>query len=207
MIDARDLYERYRFRERERAPDNARETFVEIARFTAADPRFYDPDLIRKLEAQGKLQVDERVPYAFLTYSGRFAAAKLRARDMVVQRLDRRYLEHDLAVHKLYRETKTALEKDGAEVVGIRTEAEFRLELGHATGRTNNARTAVQEFAEKHDLHVINARLCVPDVRIIYELDYQILHRDLEIASGHRTSAGNKAHRAAGMLVADRNAL
>lgn len=208
------MYERERLQERERiSRQTPQEVLLEIGRFGVVDPRYYDDSVLRdikKLRAARiwnvHLSASESTSIAFLTPDGRGAARQLAERDMVIDKPHSNRLLHDLAVHRLYYEEKRAIEKDGGEVIGIRTEKELKRDLGRAIGRSRNVRTDVQEFARANDLSVIDGGLRIPDCRVVYIMDGITRHLDLEIMSAHRNAPSVKAKVSAGMRVVDRTA-
>ena len=212
MIEARDLYERYRLRERERTPaDSPIAVLLETARFSAFDPREYDETIVRNLQSRGLIDVRTvhlerlgRVEVGYLTYHGKHIVRQNAGHEIMLPPPPRReYLEHDLAVHRMFREHKRGIERSDGEVVQVVTEHEFKSRLGRVTVRNPRAEIAVREFAEEHHLRVVEGRIRIPDCRIVY-LEYRdygdLLRRDLEIASGH----GSAAKARAGMIVQPR---
>lgn len=201
---------RERPRERERIGMSPQETLREIGRFGVVDARFYEPDWIRKFSATGALSyINRSEGVAILTRDGRGAARHLCGHDhtlVILGKVKDNRIEHDLAVHRLYCRERLAIEKDGGRLLEIRTEVEFKRDLGRATFRSRNMRAATDDFARANDLRVVDGQLRIPDCRIVYEIEgRQQPPLDLEIASAHLGSKAVAAKQMSGMKVVDRN--
>jgi DNA-binding MarR family transcriptional regulator len=111
-----------------------------------------------------------------------------------------RELEHDVQVYRAYERHAERLEARGARVERVVLDYELKRDYQkwlHERDRDRDDydghpdRTAdeIREWALEHDLRYFDDEVHIPDLRIEYELDGRLEHRDVEVTTEHYRGA------------------
>ncbi|HKV99397.1 MAG TPA: hypothetical protein VJN96_06225 [Vicinamibacterales bacterium] len=111
-----------------------------------------------------------------------------------------RELAHDARIYDAYREEAARIERAGGRVTRVVLDYELKRDYQtflHRDDRRDDGHAFLErrEFAESHDLPVHRGHVVFPDVRIEYELDGRLEHRDVEVLTEHY-SRGQRAGKA-----------
>lgn len=102
-------------------------------------------------------------------------------------------LPHDAQLYRVFQLAAREIEADGGRVSRVVLDAELRgdyisyLERGDRPGTMPGADRdhRIEMFSRASELPVIDGRVRFPDLRIEYELEDRLEHRDLELATEH----------------------
>jgi len=111
-----------------------------------------------------------------------------------------RELAHDARIYDAYREEAARIERGGGRVTRVVLDYELKRDYQtflHRDDRRTDGQVLLErrEFAEAHDLPLHRGHVVFPDVRIEYELDGRLEHRDVEVVTEHY-SHGQRAGKA-----------
>lgn len=107
-------------------------------------------------------------------------------------------LEHDLAIPVAVRKEREAIERNGGEVLRIKTDYEFRAAI-MSEKRIGSDRRGI---AESLEIPIVNDRMMIPDARIEYrDQDGNQKYIDVEVTTRSYRAAGRSAKRAAGFKI------
>ena len=111
-----------------------------------------------------------------------------------------RELEHDVQVYRAYERHAERLEACGARIERVILEHELKREYqkwlherdkdrDDYDGHPDRTADEIREWALEHDLPYFEDEVHFPDLRIEYELDGRLEHRDVEVTTEHYRGA------------------
>jgi hypothetical protein len=120
-----------------------------------------------------------------------------------------REVKHDADLYRLYQKETARIECGGGKPVRVLLDYELKRSLNHdlaLLGPARNDPDRKREVAEKHDLHVVNGKIPVPDLRVEYETpELEVRHVDLELATREYRPRALAAKVAAGFSLYSRS--
>lgn len=163
--------------------------------------RLISHKLVEQIEHYN-MQAGESVSVLTLTPSGRASIESLRSSHDQQQfwtGVSRKTeLEHDLAISPAVRKEQEEIERSGGEVVRIKTDYEFRAEIGRERQRGKEQ----AEVAEAVHLPLIDGTVMIPDARIEYrDQDGKEQHVDVEVTTRSYGAASRAAKSRAGFKL------
>jgi hypothetical protein len=100
-----------------------------------------------------------------------------------------REAHHDADLYRVYQKAAAKIEAQGGRVLRVVLDYELQKHLNRdlaKLGKDRNSAESQQAIAEKHGLHVVRAKIPVPDIRIEYETcDGDRARVDLELATSN----------------------
>ncbi len=98
-----------------------------------------------------------------------------------------REVKHDAYLYRLYQKEVTRIERTGGRPVRVLLDYELKRNLNRdlaLLGPEKDDPERKSKVAEEHQLHVVNGKIPVPDLRVEYETPERDLHHvDLELAT------------------------
>jgi hypothetical protein len=173
----------------------------------STDPRSGD---LRHLREQGLVETVRvpgyREPAVTLTKEGRSLLERHRDRDQGDRQTfyngvkRERELEHDVQVYRAYERHAEGLPERGARIDCVVLDYELKREYqkwlherdrdrDDYDGHPDRAAEEIREWALEHDLPYFEDEVHFPDLRIEYELDGRLEHRDVEVTTDHYRGA------------------
>ena len=101
-----------------------------------------------------------------------------------------RELAHDSRIYDAFREEADQLERVGARITRVVLDYELKRDFQTFLNRGDRPEDAAlyadrRDFAEEHDLPFHRGHVVFPDLRIEYEVDGRVEHRDVEVLTDH----------------------
>ena len=98
-----------------------------------------------------------------------------------------REVKHDAYLYRLYQKEATRIERGGGRPIRVLLDYELKRNLNRdlaLLGQEKDDPERKSQVAEKHQLHVVNGKIPVPDLRVEYETpELELRHVDLELAT------------------------
>jgi len=166
-----------------------------LAKVTTIPDTNYNPSLVVTLTKEGHklLSRGKVLPSSQATYHG-------------LKKPNEAF--HDADLYRLYHKVSDEIESQGSRVVRVQLDYEMKDELYSRLARasqdkTRNPQTLREEVAEGYHLKVVSGKIPIPDLRVEYvnDNDYQIQHRDLELATDHYRPRGLSQKARAGFQI------
>jgi hypothetical protein len=114
-------------------------------------------------------------------------------------------IRHDVGIYRMYQRERESIEAAGGTLRRVVMDFEIKKRLmSELNRRGEDPRDMVRKsaIAARHNVHIVNGRFVVPDLRIEYETrDGENARVDLELATGDYKASQLAAKRAAGMKV------
>lgn len=114
-------------------------------------------------------------------------------------------IRHDIGIYRMYQQERAEIESGGGRITRVAMDFEIKKQLMSELNRRGEdagdlARKA--EIAARHDIHIVNGRFVIPDLRVEYETREGDAKRvDLELATSDYKPAQIAAKRAAGLKI------
>ncbi|MGH9698627.1 MAG: hypothetical protein ACRD5R_05650 [Candidatus Acidiferrales bacterium] len=120
-----------------------------------------------------------------------------------------REVRHDADLYRLYQKEAARIERAGGRPVRVLLDYELKRNLNHdlaLLGPEKDNADRKREVAEKHQLHIVDGKIPVPDLRIEYENpELELRHVDLELATRDYRPRAMAAKAAAGFSLYGRS--
>jgi hypothetical protein len=116
-----------------------------------------------------------------------------------------REVKHDAYLYRLYQKEATRIERGGGRPIRVLLDYELKRNLNRdlaLLGQEKDDPERKSQVAEKHQLHVVNGKIPVPDLRVEYETpELELRHVDLELATRDYRPRGMAEKASAGFSI------
>jgi hypothetical protein len=116
-----------------------------------------------------------------------------------------REVKHDAHLYVLYQKEAARIERGGGRPVRVLLDYELKRNLNRdlaLLGQEKDDPERKNQVAEKHQLHVVNGKIPIPDLRVEYETpELELRHVDLELATRDYRPRGMAEKASAGFSI------